>query len=189
MTVRTMPDPMKGRLNALTLIVEQQAESLTKLQSAIKSDPTIRKLANGWWEHFDADKSQAPTYGCAAAYVSLNGIVLLSEVSGYKEAVITFVGVGVPRPDKPSKMTALVDQNDGKPQNIKMLNYAVPNSKTFGAIALEVPTMNLLIDTMEDKQSFEISVDKKSLIQVEWKAGMEARDQLRKCMRAGSAAR
>jgi len=185
MTVRTMPDVMKGRLSAATQLVELQAEAFNQaaqVQSAIQADPKLKKLANGWWEYFDSDKKQPPAYGCAAAYISLNGIVLLSEVIGYKEAVITFVGVSVPKPDSPSKVTALVDQDDGKPQNIKMLNYAVPDSKKFGAIALEVPTMNLLLDTMEDKQFFEISVDKKSLIQVTWKNGTEARNQLRKCM-------
>lgn len=185
MTVRTMPDVMKGRLSAATQLVELQAEAFNqaaKVQSKIQADPKLRKLANGWWEYFDSDKNQPPAYGCAAAYISLNGIVLLSEVIGYKEAVITFVGVSVPRPDNPSKVTALVDQDDGKPQNIKMLNYAVPGSKKYGAIALEVPTMNLLLDTMEDKQFFEISVDRKSLVQVTWKNGTEARNQLRKCM-------
>lgn len=182
MTVRTMPDPMVGRVNAMTQVFELQAQSLQKLQSAIKSDPKIRKLANGWWEYFESDKNQPPSYGCAAAYVSLDGVVMLSEVTGYKEAVITFIGSSVPRPDNPTKVTALVDQDDGNPQNIKMLNYAVPNSKTLGAISLEVPTMNLLLDTMESKQSFEITVDKKSLIHVIWKNGEEARDQLRKCI-------
>jgi hypothetical protein len=177
-----MPDPMVGRVNAMTQVFELQAQSLQKLQSAIKSDPKIRKLANGWWEYFESDKNQPPSYGCAAAYVSLDGVVMLSEVTGYKEAVITFIGSGIPRPDNPTKVTALVDQDDGNPQNIKMLNYAVPNSKTLGAISLEVPTMNLLLDTMESKQSFEITVDKKSLIHVIWKNGEEARDQLRKCI-------
>ena len=181
MVVRTMPDPMVGRVNAMTQVFELQAESLQRLQSAIKSDPKIRKLTNGWWEYFDSDKNQPPSFGCAAAYVSLNGIVMLSEVTGYKEAVITFIGPSIPRPESPTKVTALVDQDDGNPQNIKMLNYAVPNSTKLGAISLEVPTVKLLLDTMEEKQSFEISIDNHSLIQVIWKNGKEARDQLRKC--------
>lgn len=183
MTIRSMPDPMAGRVSALAQLFELQAENLHRLQSTIGSDPKIRKLADGWWEYFDADKSRPPAYGCAVAYLSLGGVVLLSEVSRYKEAVITFVGISVPRPDHPSKVTAWVDQDDGSPQKIIMLNYAVPNNKHFGAISLEVPTMDFLLDTMEDMQAFEISVDRKSLIRIAWKNGMAARDQLRECMR------
>lgn len=179
-----MTNPMQGRVDAIAAVLEAQALSGQRIQAKIDADPKLKELAKGRWEYFNPSSS-TPTSGCAAAYLDLKGAILLSEAgNGYKEAVMTFIGASIPRPAKQSKISVTLDQEDGKPQVVKVLNYAVPGSSTLGAISFEVPTMKLLVDNMEDKQGFDILIDKKSVMNIQWKQGHEARDQLRQCVSA-----
>lgn len=180
-----MVNPLQGRINVMASALEAQALGGQRLQAALDADPRLRELAKGRWEHFDAGRGQGTQPGstCAAAYLELRGAVLLSEAGGgFKEAIMTFVGVSIPRPAQPSKLTVTLDQDDGKPQQVKALNFAVAGSSSLGALSFEVPTMALLLDTMEDRQSFEIRIGSKSVAQLQWKGGSQARDQLRRCV-------
>lgn len=179
-----MTNPMQGRVDAIAAVLEAQALGGQRIQATINADPKLKELAKGRWEYFKPDGSTSPS-GCAAAYLDLKGAVLLSEAgNGYKEAVMTFMGASIPRPAKQSKISVTLDQEDGKPQAVKVLNYAVPGSSKLGAISFEVPTMKLLVDNMEDNQGFDILIDKKSVMYIQWKKGHEARDQLRRCVSA-----
>ena len=183
MVVKTGTDVMRGRVDAMGALLEAQSLAQQRKQARLDADPTLRKLEQGWWEHFAADTAQPPRYGCAEAYLHLGGAILLSEVLGYREVVLTFVGASIPRPDGQQKVRATVAQGDAKPATITVLNYAVPSSKVLGAVSMEVPSMDMLLSTMLDEQGFDIGIDGKSVIKIHWRGGTGARDRLRACVR------
>lgn len=180
-----MVNPMQGRVNAMAALLEAQELGGKRIQAAINADPKLKQLAQGKWEYFNKDKGGARDAGCAAAFVELRGAVLLSEVGGgHQEAAMTFIGANIPRPVTPSKISVTLDQDDGKPQTVKVLSYAVAGSSKLGALSFEVPSMTLLLDSMADKQSFDIEIDGKSVTNIEWKGGTVARDHIRRCLGA-----
>ncbi|HEY9828461.1 MAG TPA: hypothetical protein V6D19_23730 [Stenomitos sp.] len=180
-----MTNPMQGRINVMSALLEAQAESGKRLQAAMNADPKLRELAKGRWEYFESDKSAKSAYGCAAAYIDLKGALLLSEAgNGYQEAILTFIGVGIPRPIDQKTIQVTLDQEDGRPQSVKVLNFAVPGSSKLGALSFEIPSMKLLLDNMEDKQGFDVLIEKQSVINIAWNGGKEAREQLLRCISA-----
>lgn len=75
------------------------------------------------------------------------------------------------------------DQDDGKPQQVKALNFAVSGNSGLGALSFEVPTMTLLLDMMEDRQSFEIRIGASQSLS---SSGRTARKRATNCVTAWS---
>lgn len=178
------PDPMQARVSTMESLLELQLLGQQKLRAALDADPKLRELAGGKWEYFQHKNNPKSKDGCAAAYTNLQGsIILTGEADHGSGAFMTFLGLSVPRPGKPANLSVTLDQLDGRPQTVKALNSTTPSGKT-GAITIAVPTMKLLLDNMEEKQSFDIAVDGKSVVYIQWSKGVEARNQIRRCVDA-----
>ena len=183
MVVKTGTDVMQPRIQAMTRIFEAQAQALSRYQAA-QSNPKLQALAQGQWHLFSPNSPKKPGQGCANAFANQQGVVLLSAVPGYKEAVITFIGPEIPKPSVDRKTKATIDQFDGPAATITVLNHSLGEGERLGAITMEVPTMDLLLGTMVEKQPFEITMEGKPVIKIEWHGGIAARDQLRNCIRS-----
>lgn len=178
------PNPMEARVNTMETLLGLQLLGQQKLQAALNADPKLREIAGGKWEYFQHKNSPESNEGCAAAYTNLQGtIILTGEKTPTSSAFMTFLGPSVPRPAQSTAISVTLDQRDGQPQTVKALNSTTPSGKT-GALTIAVPTMQLLLDNMEEKQSFDITIEGKSVFSTEWLHGLEARKGLTRCLTA-----
>lgn len=176
-------DPMQQRLNTayemmqLVILNVQKVDELTK-------DPRFQIYNNGGWDFFQGKDGVAPGEYCAAFYWKKDGFVRLSGPGGdYEGAFLTFWGPDIPRPEKLRTLKATLSQSTGKPQTVQVYNYIQPG-EPYGSISFTVPTIELALDAMEDVQSFDISIEGKSVAKVEWNEGLMAREKLRECVNA-----
>ncbi|OYY74840.1 MAG: hypothetical protein B7Y40_02500 [Gammaproteobacteria bacterium 28-57-27] len=182
-------DPMQSLLSEAasvsTAVAQQPSEEIEKRK---KSDPKFKAAyehyINGGWEYFDDHAEAAPGEDCAAFFWKGDGMVRLSGPGGdYKGALMTFWGASIPTPDKSQKVKVTLKQSGEAPQSVHAFNYKLPGD-TFGSIVFAVPTIEALLDGMEDVASFNLEIDGTSVAKVEWHGGMAARDRLRKCVNA-----
>ena len=180
-----MANPMLARVDAMTALFELQALDLKRAQAALDANPKLKELSKGKWEYFQIGNKSRPGEGCAALYTNLKGGIMLTDESknGPPDAMMTFLGMTIPRPAQLDKIQITFDQKDGKPQTVKAFNFTAPGGK-LGAISIGVPTMQLLVESMEEKQFFDIAIGGKSVFNTEWLHGLEARKELMGCLTA-----
>ena len=182
-------DPMQSLLSEAasvsTSVAQQPSEEIEKRK---KSDPKFKAAyehyVNGGWDYFDGHAGAAPGEYCAAFYWKGDGMVRLSGPGGdYAGALMTFWGANIPTPDKSQKVKVTLKQSGNAPQIVHAFNYKLP-SDAFGSIVFAVPTIEALLDGMEDVASFNLEINGISVAKVEWHGGLAARDRLRKCVSA-----
>lgn len=176
------PDPMRTRidasLSALTAMVANMEQ-----QAALQRDPKYKRYREGFWDHFQASATPRPGQGCVAMFANLDGAVAVAGPGGeYTGAMLVFWGLDVPKPGKVATISVSLNQFDGPVQTVKALNYTLPGG-TAGAIAFTVPTIDAALETMVDRQPFELSVKGKPVMKIEWHGGHAARDTLRACVK------
>ena len=175
-------DPLQTRIGAVSSVLEAMSMGYERLHDALNKDPELKAMGNGMWQYQQIGQPPRRGEGCSALYTNLKGALVLSGPDGdYKGALMTFWGPDVPSPPSVGTIRVTLDQADGQPQTVTAFNYASPNGK-IGAISLAVPTIQALLDNMTDQQSFDIAIDGKSVIHLEWQHGLAARDQLRRCV-------
>lgn len=175
-------DPLQTRIGAMSSVLEAMSMGYDRLHAALNKDPELKAMGNGMWQYQQNGQPPRPGEGCSALYTNLKGALVLSGPDGdYKGALMTFWGPDIPSPQAVGTIKVTLDQADGQPQTVTAFNYASPNGKV-GAIVLAVPTIQALLDNMTDQQSFDIAIDGKSVIHLEWQHGLAARDQLRRCV-------
>ncbi|WKJ90045.1 hypothetical protein QZJ86_18860 [Methylomonas montana] len=175
-------DPLQTRIGAMSSVLEAMSMGYDRLHTALNKDPELKAMGNGMWQYQQNGQPPRPGEGCSALYTNLKGALVLSGPDGdYKGALMTFWGPDIPSPQAVGTIKVTLDQADGQPQTVTAFNYASPNGKV-GAIVLAVPTIQALLDNMTDQQSFDIAIDGKSVIHLEWQHGLTARDRLRRCV-------
>jgi len=53
------------------------------------------------------------------------------------------------------------------------------------AIALSVPSIEAALEGMEEQQSFKLKIGSKTVVQVEWRDGLEVESKLQQCLKSG----
>jgi len=182
-------DPMQSLLSeaaAVSTTVAQQPSD--EIERRKKSDPKFKMAyehyVNGGWDYFDGHAKTAPGEYCAAFFWKGDGMVRLSGPAGdYEGALMTFWGANIPTPGKSQKVKVTLKQSGDAPQTVQAFNYKLPGD-AFGSIVFAVPTIEALLDGMEDVASFDLEIDGASVAKVEWHGGLAARNRLRKCVSA-----
>ena len=182
-------DPMQSLLSqAASVSTAVAREPSEVLEKRAKSDPKFKaayeRYLKGGWEYFQDAAGAAPSEYCSAFYAKGGGMVRLSGPGKeYEGALMTFWGADIPTPAKMQKVKVTLIQSNDAPQTVQAFNYKLPGD-AFGAIAFAVPTIEAALEGMEDVASFDLEMDGKSVAGVEWRDGLTARDQLRKCVSA-----
>ncbi len=179
------PDPMKVRLNAATRRL-QSIESKVKQNPQLLKDPKVQASLNGTWEFFQAQHKAAPGEYCTAFFWRKEGFVTLSgRGGGSPVALLTFFGKDIPRPNSLATVQITLTQGNEAPQTLQAYNY-IMSPDADAAITVSVPNIEAALAGMEDTQSFDVAIDGKSVVNVEWQGGLAARDKLRDCVSARS---
>ncbi|MEQ1518204.1 MAG: hypothetical protein ABL931_17120 [Usitatibacteraceae bacterium] len=189
LTSQGKADSAQRMLDAMGKITKQY-----KRDPNLYKDPQIQKYLKGYWTFTHVDENQnerkvAFKESCAATFIQATGYENdgFMEIEGFggseTGAMLIFSGGQVPTPKTPEKVTVTLTQTGEKPQTVKALNYRrlVSGVVPWGVIVLEVPTLEDALAGMDDKKSFGIAIDGKTLAQVNWHGGLAARDKLREC--------
>lgn len=176
---------MQDNIEALTRSIEMLEAGRRSLQG-IDPDTSITWLqhdhAKGWWVFPDlSTRTSAPGEFCNVMFASERGLIGLYGPGGdYRGAMLTFWGESVPRPEEMRLVQVSLEQNaDGKVQTVRAYNYT--EAGKFGVIALGVPSIEALLEAMEDELSFRVSIDGQQVVDTAWHSGLVARDQLNNC--------
>jgi hypothetical protein len=179
------PDPMKVKLNAATKRI-QAIEHKVKQKPELLNDPKVQTSLNGTWEFFQAQHKAAPGEFCTAFFWRKEGFVTLSgRGGGSPAALLTFFGKDIPRPNSVETIQITLTQGNEAPQTLQAFNY-VMSPDADAAITVSVPNIDAALAGMEDTQSFDVAIASKSVVTVEWRGGLAARDKLRECVNARS---
>jgi hypothetical protein len=182
---------MAGTMGALNLYAQDSIEFTRLLYN-----PKFRDFFRGTWkfspseEGLDRTASKSVEH-CSATFFKYNKldtfgfITILGPAGDYKSASLIFWGKGIPRPKNAEKIKVTLTQSNEKPQTVEVMNLSISKesypSDIFGAIAFSVPTLEAALAGMEDKQSFDVAMNGKTLVKVEWNGGLATRDKLRQC--------
>lgn len=176
------PDPIHSKIDAAFTALEALSSNLDR-QAALARDPKYKRYQEGFWDHFRARQGAAAGEFCMAMFANLDGMVAISGPGGdYRGAMLTFWGPDVPKPRDMATVQVKLDQFDGPAQTVKAFNYTQPGIDS-GVIAFAVPTIEAALDTMVDRQPFELSIKGKPVLKIEWHGGHAARDRLRACVK------
>jgi len=167
-----------------------------------KAEQYREKLIAGWWEFMQASSKAAPGEYCAASFLRAKrltqpgkadkmkegGIVTLFGPGGkYRGALIAFSPLGedaitaFPKlaSGKPARVT--LKQGNIRPVTLNAI-YMVTRPKAPPLLAFAVPNIEALMAGMEDKWTFDVSYEGRSILSIEWHDGLKARAELKKCL-------
>ncbi len=178
-------DPIKGLLS--TTEPEINVVALDTRNMAIMKE----NYENGYWSVFQGKAGAPKGEFCMAMFARKEMSVSVSGPGGdYRMALLNFMGLdksAFPTPDGNVKMKINFQQGKEAPVDITAVNTSLvlPTGEKMGVISLPVPTIQALMDAMEDNYRFVIKYDGKLIADIEWNKGLLARDELKKCL-AGS---
>jgi len=160
----------------------------------------------GWWEFMQARSGAAPGEYCAASFLRAKRlqeagktdkmkdgvmVTLFGPGGSYRGALLAFSPLGddssAAFPKLPSGKPALVTLTQGntKPVTLNAI-YMQTRPQTPPLLAFAVPSIEALLQGMEDNWSFDLNYQGKSIANIEWHDGLKARAELKKCL-AGAA--
>lgn len=178
-------DPIKGLLS--TTEPEINVVALDTRNMAIMKE----NYENGYWSVFQGKAGAPKGEFCMAMFARKEMSVSVSGPGGnYRMALLNFMGLdksAFPTPNGNEKMKINFQQGKQAPIDITAINTSLvlPNGDKMGVISLSVPTIQALMDGMEDNYRFVIKYNGEQIADIEWNKGLLARDELKKCL-AGS---
>lgn len=151
----------------------------------LRRDPVLARLANGYWDNYQARQSAGPGEFCAASHVNLDGVITLSGFDkSWEGGLLVFMGKNIPKPKAFTELSVTLTQSGEKPATIKVFNPpATQEMRDYGTLILAVPSMNATLAGMEDKQDFAVASGGKEVFRMSWKDGVKARKALSECLR------
>lgn len=142
----------------------------------------IEKFNNGYWEIFQGNKKAKKGEYCTAMFAKKEGIVSIHGPGGdYKGALLSFSAKNIPLTKKPKIIKLTLEQSGDKPQTVQAYNYSFEGME-YGIVSFAVPTIKDALDNMSDKLAFKVTSGKKTLINIEWNQGLDAKNKLAKCV-------
>ena len=181
-TADPQADAAAGLAKAMGSLATSQIYLLEDMNKTAQ-DPEFRKLRTGYWSYFHDTQQPSSGQKCVALFQNLKGAVQLSGPgSSYKGAMLTLMGLDIPKPSTVAHIKVTLDQGDGNPQTVNVFNYAVAQGK-LGAVSFGIPTAEALLQGMtKNDMTFKVSVDGKQVIDTFYHDGLQAREQLRLCL-------
>lgn len=96
-----------------------------------------------------------------------------------------FAAPAIPQPKEPSVQTKVtLKQSDSPPQTVTVFHVRNPHVKESSAIVFGVPTIEEAMEGMEDKLGFEVVMQNKPVVTIDWHDGIQARQKLQQCMKS-----
>lgn len=159
------------------------------------------KIISGWWEFMQANSKAKQGEFCTATFFRAkrekgqSGVDLFNDATvvslfgpggGYKGALLGFAPLSdehkFPKLKSGEKVLVTLKQGNEAPSTLNAIYFEHVGKADLPMITFAVPTIEALMDSMEDKWSFEVSYKGKQIANIEWHSGLKARDELKKCL-------
>ncbi|WP_341909938.1 hypothetical protein [Polaromonas sp. YR568] len=156
-----------------------------EIMEKLRRDPVLARLANGYWDNYQARQSAGPGEFCAASHVNLDGVITLSGFDkSWEGGLLVFMGKSIPKPKAFTELAVTLTQSGEQPATIKVFNPpATQEMRDYGTLIFAVTSMKAALAGMEDKQDFAIASEGKEVFRMSWKDGIKARKALGECLR------
>lgn len=150
------------------------------------NDPVYRKLNAGVWTFLQSDPGD-PQPMCAATFWAINGGVTMIHWGGKLDiTMLGFFGAMIPARKDPGIFMLDLTQS-GEKQTVRGINMTFTPAPKLGLVLFAVPSAGALLNSIEDRQDFQIDYQGSTLMHGEWHSGLTARDALTKCLAAQAA--
>nr|WP_298686289.1 hypothetical protein [uncultured Dongia sp.] len=148
----------------------------------LASDPGFQEYAKGSWEF--AESKLTPGEFCSAIFTKEGvGLALMGPGGGYDGAFLVFFGPNIPRPQALSQIEVTLAQSDSPaPQTVRAFNTAMPGWPDYGAIFFAVPEAEAAVAGLTDTLGLDVSIQGRSVANLDYHSGLAARDRLQHCM-------
>jgi hypothetical protein len=178
-------DPMAQAMADISGIGEASSAFGGELQQRMK-DPEFKaaydRFHNGGWDFFQDSNNPTPGEYCSALYMKGEAMVRISGPGkDYDGAMLTFSGPGITGSPEVKKLKVTLDQSDGTSQSVQAFNYKLPG-EVYASIAFAVPTIEAGLAEMKETWGFDVLVEGKSVLKIDWNDGLAARKQLENCV-------
>lgn len=159
-------------------------------------------ITAGWWEFMQAKSNATPGEYCAASFLRAKrlkekgqpdspneGVVvtLFGPGGSYRGALLAFSPLGddstaaFPKLPSGSPVMVTLIQGNTKPVTLNAI-YMKPRPKAPPLLAFAVPSIDALMQGMEDNWTFDVTYQGRSIANIEWHDGLRARTELKKCL-------
>ncbi|MEQ1498529.1 MAG: hypothetical protein ABL914_07690 [Novosphingobium sp.] len=150
-------------------------------EQRLANDPTYRALYEGVWT-FHQSKPTDPQPTCIATFWTLKGGVTMIHWGGKENiTMLGFFGGVFPKPAKP-EMVQLDLTQSGEKQSVRAFSMRFGPEGNLGMFVFLVPSAQALLDSIEDKQDFQVGYKGGPAVGGVWHSGLKARAELTKCL-------
>jgi len=157
------------------------------------------KMIAGWWEFMQANSKAKPGEYCSATFLRAqrvkhervdnfsNGVMvsLFGPGGSYRGALLGFSPLdkdhGFPKLQSGKPVLMTLKQGNLKPVTLNAI-YMKVSPTAPPLVVFAVPTIEALMDGMEDDWRFELVYEGQSIADVTWHDGLKAREELKKCL-------
>lgn len=141
-------------------------------------DPRNKNYENGQWIFEEPKTGEF----CAASFMRRDvGVMVLGPGGGIPGAFLIFYGPQIPKSKEIAKIKVTLTQTNYASQTVQALNFTHPSIEDYGTIVFAVPSFEAGLAGTEDIHKFGVSVQGKSVFDIEWNGGFAARDTLKAC--------
>lgn len=159
------------------------------------------KIIAGWWEFMQANSSAKPSEFCAATFLRAKrekresgvdlfkdgiAVTLFGPGGNYRGALLAFSPLAeehaFPKLQNGKLVKVTLKQGNEAPTTLNAIYFDHVGTSTSPMIAFAVPSIEALMGGMEDKWSFDVSYQGKSIANIDWHSGLQAREELKKCL-------
>lgn len=160
------------------------------------------QIIAGWWEFMQVNSAAAPGEFCAASFLRARRqvepgqqdrvkdgavVTLFGPGGNYRGALLAFSPLGedsaaaFPKVPSGQPVRVTLKQGNIKPVTLNAI-YLEVKASGLPLLAFAVPSIEALMKGMQDSWSFEVILDGKPIVNVEWHDGLRARNELSKCL-------
>lgn len=167
-------ETVRGMGEAARAMGEQTTADLNRLSDITKEASELVR-----WRY------SAPGQACSATYFSRDGFIRIDGPTGrLKNPTVTFHAptIAAPRAFQTVDLAFENGPPDGKTvtQAVKGLNWTTGAGEA-GFISLHIPTTSALLNAMEDRMIFKLAIAGKTVADLYWNDGNEAKAKLGAC--------
>ncbi len=156
--------------------------SVSQNYDKVMSDPRRDAYLNGQWMFSGSnEKGKYKDSTCSAIFIRRGvGVIVLDAMPGEKTSSFIFFSQDIPNPSTEKSVMVTLSQSEAAPQQVRAMNIGF--DADYGALIFTVPSIDLAIKGMVEKESFDVAMNGKSVAAVEWTGGAAAKKRLESCV-------
>lgn len=158
------------------------------------------KIIKGWWEFIQGKSGAKAGEYCTATFLQAKrdprpkmdlfkesiAVMLAGPGGDYRGALLGFMPIdsenAFPKLQKGKPVMVTLRQGDEKPVTLNAIYTTLANKSSTPVIVFAVPSIEALMEGMEDNWSFDVTYQGRSIANIKWHSGLKAREELKQCL-------